>query len=162
VYAFGLAKFGSSNQMELLSASSFPSISSALNKWFGLGVIAYRTTTLPIIATCSNNYSPALTIPAASAAPPCAIPPWSAPSVGIVHVGGSVFGPIRYYAIVITSGGRDLNELLVSSGLARIFGTRTPLPDGRDSRDISRICTLWKTRQGREARRVGYGAAVKY
>ena len=46
----------------------------------------------------------------------------------------SVFGPTRYYAIVITSGGRDLNELLVSSGLARIYGTRTPLPDGRDSR----------------------------
>jgi endonuclease YncB( thermonuclease family) len=47
----------------------------------------------------------------------------------------SVFGPTRYYAIVITSGGRDLNELLVSSGLARIYGTRTPLPDGRDSRE---------------------------
>jgi endonuclease YncB( thermonuclease family) len=45
-----------------------------------------------------------------------------------------VFGPTRYYAIVITSGGHDLNELLVSSGLARIYGTRTPLPDGRDSR----------------------------
>ena len=30
--------------------------------------------------------------------------------------------------------GRDLNELLVSAGLARIYGTRTPLPDGRDSR----------------------------
>jgi endonuclease YncB( thermonuclease family) len=28
----------------------------------------------------------------------------------------------------------DLNELLVSAGLARIYGTRTPLPDGRDSR----------------------------
>jgi endonuclease YncB( thermonuclease family) len=27
-----------------------------------------------------------------------------------------------------------LNELLVSAGLARIYGTRTPLPDGRDSR----------------------------
>ena len=35
----------------------------------------------------------------------------------------SVFGPTRYYAIVMTSGGRDLNELLVSSGLARIYGT---------------------------------------
>ena len=46
----------------------------------------------------------------------------------------SVFGPTRYYAIVITAGGRDLNELLVSSGLARIYGTRTPLPDGRESR----------------------------
>jgi endonuclease YncB( thermonuclease family) len=28
----------------------------------------------------------------------------------------------------------DLNELLVSARLARIYGTRTPLPDGRDSR----------------------------
>jgi endonuclease YncB( thermonuclease family) len=40
----------------------------------------------------------------------------------------------RYYAIVLTADGRDLNELLVSAGLARIYGTRTPLPDGRDSR----------------------------
>ncbi|MBA3964080.1 MAG: thermonuclease family protein [Chthoniobacterales bacterium] len=40
----------------------------------------------------------------------------------------------RYNAIVLTSGGQDLNELLVSAGLARIYGTRTPLPDGRDSR----------------------------
>ena len=38
-------------------------------------------------------------------------------------------------AIVITPGGRDLNELLVCSGLARIYGTRTPLPDSRDSRE---------------------------
>jgi endonuclease YncB( thermonuclease family) len=45
----------------------------------------------------------------------------------------SVFGA-RFYAIVITAGGRDLDELLISSGLARIYGTRTPLPDGRDSR----------------------------
>ena len=40
----------------------------------------------------------------------------------------------RYYAIVLTADGHDLNELLVSAGLARIYGTRTPLPDGRDSR----------------------------
>jgi endonuclease YncB( thermonuclease family) len=39
-----------------------------------------------------------------------------------------------YYAVVITADGRDLNELLVSNRLARIYGTRTPLPDGRDSR----------------------------
>ena len=39
-----------------------------------------------------------------------------------------------YYAMVVTRSGRDLNELLVSNGLARIYGTRTPLPDGRDSR----------------------------
>jgi endonuclease YncB( thermonuclease family) len=40
----------------------------------------------------------------------------------------------RYYAIVVTADGHDLNELLVSNGLTRIYGTRTPLPDGRDSR----------------------------
>ena len=40
----------------------------------------------------------------------------------------------RYYAIIVTPDGRDLNELLVSNGLARIYGTRTPLPDRRDSR----------------------------
>jgi endonuclease YncB( thermonuclease family) len=34
----------------------------------------------------------------------------------------SVFGA-RYYAIVVTSDGHDLNELLVSDGLARIYGT---------------------------------------
>jgi endonuclease YncB( thermonuclease family) len=41
----------------------------------------------------------------------------------------------RYYAIVLTADGHDLNELLVSNGLARIYGTRTPLPDGRNSRE---------------------------
>jgi len=40
----------------------------------------------------------------------------------------------RYYAIVLTADGHDLNELLVSAGVTRIYGTRTPLPDGRDSR----------------------------
>jgi endonuclease YncB( thermonuclease family) len=40
----------------------------------------------------------------------------------------------RYYAIVVTADGHDLNELLVSVGLARIYGTRTSLPDGRHSR----------------------------
>jgi endonuclease YncB( thermonuclease family) len=44
-----------------------------------------------------------------------------------------IFKPI-YLRDVVTADGRDLNELLVSAGLARIYGTRTPLPDGRDSR----------------------------
>ena len=35
---------------------------------------------------------------------------------------------------MLTADGRDLAELLVTAGLARIYGTRTPLPDGRDSR----------------------------
>ncbi len=45
-----------------------------------------------------------------------------------------VFGSARYYAVVIRADGQDLAQLLVSNGLARIYGVRTPLPDGRDSR----------------------------
>ncbi len=44
-----------------------------------------------------------------------------------------VFGPQRYYALVFTADGEDLCGLLVRNGLARIYGTRTPLPDGRTS-----------------------------
>jgi hypothetical protein len=36
---------------------------------------------------------------------------------------------------VVTADGHDLDELLVSSGLARMYGTPTPLADGRDSRE---------------------------
>jgi endonuclease YncB( thermonuclease family) len=39
----------------------------------------------------------------------------------------------RVYCIIIAAGGRDLNELLVENGLARIYGSRTPLFDGRTS-----------------------------
>src|SRR5438874_13514974 len=67
-----------------------------------------------------------------------------------------VFGPTRYYAIVMTSGGRDLNELLVSSGLARIYGTRTPLPDGRDSREyLAHLHAL--ENEAKAAKRGGWG-----
>jgi endonuclease YncB( thermonuclease family) len=45
-------------------------------------------------------------------------------------LGRSALG--RVYGSIFV-GGRDLNELLVENGLARIYGTRTPLPDGRDS-----------------------------
>lgn len=45
-----------------------------------------------------------------------------------------VFGPSRYYAFVYTARGNDLAEILVRNGLARIYGTRTPTPDGRDSK----------------------------
>ena len=45
----------------------------------------------------------------------------------------SLFG-VRWLAIVTTNDGDDLAELLVKNGLARIYGVRTPLPDGRDSR----------------------------
>jgi endonuclease YncB( thermonuclease family) len=46
-------------------------------------------------------------------------------------LGRSALG--RVY-VIIHADGRDLNELLVEAGLARIYGTRTPLPNGRDSR----------------------------
>jgi endonuclease YncB( thermonuclease family) len=46
------------------------------------------------------------------------------------------------FAIIIVNG-RDLNELLVENGLARIYGTRTPLFDGRDSRKyLARLAEL--------------------
>jgi endonuclease YncB( thermonuclease family) len=70
----------------------------------------------------------------------------------------SVFGP-RYYAIVITGGGRDLNELLVSSGLARIYGTRTPLPDGGDSREyLAHLHALED--EAKAAKRGGWGMVL--
>ena len=49
----------------------------------------------------------------------------------------------RSYAMITTVDGKDLNELLVSAGLARIYGTRTPLPDGGTSRAyLARLATL--------------------
>ena len=67
-----------------------------------------------------------------------------------------VFGPTRYYAIVVTADGHDLNELLVSNGLARIYGTRTPLPDGRDSRTyLAHLHEL--ENEARAAKRGGWG-----
>src|SRR4029077_10430140 len=67
----------------------------------------------------------------------------------------SVFGA-RYYAIVVTADGRDLNELLVSAGLARIYGTRTPLPDGRDSREyLAHLHAL--ENEAKAAKRGGWG-----
>ena len=51
----------------------------------------------------------------------------------------------RVYCIVLDSTGRDLNELLVENGLARIYGVRTTLPDGRDSRQyLARLAELEK------------------
>lgn len=51
----------------------------------------------------------------------------------------------RVYCIVIDSTGRDLNELLVENGLARIYGVRTTLPDGRDSRQyLTKLAELEK------------------
>lgn len=39
----------------------------------------------------------------------------------------------RFYGVVMI-GQDDLAQLLVKNGLARIYGVRTPLPDGSDSR----------------------------
>lgn len=39
----------------------------------------------------------------------------------------------RFYAMIYVDK-KDLAETLVSNGLARIFGSRTSLPDGKDSR----------------------------
>ena len=51
----------------------------------------------------------------------------------------------RVYVIAIVDK-RDLNELLVEAGLARIYGTRTPLYDGRDSRTyLARLAELETT-----------------
>lgn len=47
-------------------------------------------------------------------------------------LGRSALG--RVYCVVMDSTGEDLNEALVRNGLARIYGTRTALFDGRDSR----------------------------
>ena len=59
-------------------------------------------------------------------------------------LGRSALG--RVYCVIITAEGRDLNELLVENGLARIYGTRTALFDGRDSRAyLARLAELEAT-----------------
>lgn len=56
-------------------------------------------------------------------------------------LGRSALG--RVYCIIVDAKGRDLNELLVENGLARIYGVRTTLPDGRDSRKyLARLAEL--------------------
>ena len=74
-------------------------------------------------------------------------------------LGRSALG--RNYVIIITADGRDLNELLVENGLARIYGTKTALFDGRDSKKyVARLAELeakakaekrggWRFREGR-------------
>lgn len=56
--------------------------------------------------------------------------------------------------MIQTSEGKDLNELLVSAGLARIYGVRTPLPDGRSSRTYLAHLTELET----QAKQAGIGA----
>ncbi len=64
-----------------------------------------------------------------------------------------VFGPTRYYAFVFTAEGDDLAELLVRKGLARIYGTRTPTPDGRDSQQY--LAKLAEMEQLAKAEKLG-------
>jgi len=66
-----------------------------------------------------------------------------------------VFGPTRYNACVFTADGNDLAELLLRNGLARIYGTRTTLPDGRDSRTY--LATLRDLEQ--QAKSAGLGSS---
>ena len=58
----------------------------------------------------------------------------------------------RVYCIIITADGRELNELLVENGLARIYGVRTPLPDGRDSGKYRERLAELEVRAKREKR----------
>jgi hypothetical protein len=59
---------------------------------------------------------------------------------------------------VFTADGGDLVEFLVRDGLARIYGTRTRLPDGRDSREfLAHLSEL--EAQAKTARRGGWGKA---
>jgi len=63
-------------------------------------------------------------------------------------LGRSALG--RMYCVITDSTGRDLNELLVENGLARIYGVRTTLPGGRDSREyLARLAEL-ETKAKRE------------
>lgn len=56
-------------------------------------------------------------------------------------LGRSALG--RVYCIILTESSDDLNELLVANGLARIYGTKTVLFDGRDSKAyVARLQTL--------------------
>ncbi len=43
----------------------------------------------------------------------------------------------RWYAMIITADGKDLAQELVRNGLARIYGTRTVLWDGRTSKQYN-------------------------
>lgn len=58
----------------------------------------------------------------------------------------------RYYTLVYV-GKADFAETLVSEGLARIYGTRTPLSDGRDSRAY--LAQLATVEAGAKAARLG-------
>ena len=58
----------------------------------------------------------------------------------------------RYYAFVVVNG-EPLADTLVRNGLARVYGTRTPLPDGRDSRTY--LGLLGALEEQAKARKIG-------
>ncbi len=69
----------------------------------------------------------------------------------------------RFYSIVRVDG-KDLGELLVGEGLARIYGTRVELPDGRNSRDyLGALQTLERTakQQRKGAWGLGKGGSAR-
>lgn len=60
----------------------------------------------------------------------------------------SLFGK-RWLVMITTASGDDLGELLVRNGFARIYGVKTPLPDGRDSRVyLARLTELEQQAKG--------------
>ena len=62
----------------------------------------------------------------------------------------------RYYAVVLTADGWDLAELLESAGLVRVYGTRTPLPDGpRFAHVLGAPSRVGSAGENRAARRLG-------
>lgn len=64
----------------------------------------------------------------------------------------------RFYAFVKV-GPDYLQDLLVQNGLARVYGVRTPLPDGRDSREyLAKLTELEK--QAQAARLGGWGGGT--
>jgi endonuclease YncB( thermonuclease family) len=65
----------------------------------------------------------------------------------------------RFYALVETNG-KDLNELLVAHGYARIYGSRVPLPDGRTSQQY--LASLRQVEaQAKREHRGGWGIASR-
>ena len=61
--------------------------------------------------------------------------------------------PPRFYAF-IQVGNKDLGEMIVTAGLARIYGTRVPMPDGGTSRNYLEKLETMET----EAKAAGRGA----
>jgi len=62
----------------------------------------------------------------------------------------------RWYCQIITADGKDLAQELVRNGLARIYGTRTILPDNRDSKTYIAELKLIEE-EAKAAKRGGWG-----